>query len=237
METTPNEAPVAPEVKSEATPNTTPEPAQAPDMHGFTSEQLADMEKFFKSQGGYEKVKSRISNPQNYSEPKVEQNVLNTPAPKVEAQAQPSQASEPYMPPTGAMTLQEVALENYFENLAKKEKYAGIAKEIASGEILNEMQNLGIRAVNRDGSINPKELFGFLDLKAQTVVAKQTSATPEASAAPTVDYVPFDEKNMNMQQAMAILQQDSALRRSGKAGNPDVAKAEEYMKNILNSKK
>ena len=70
MADTPNEAPVAPEAKSEATPtNTNPEQAKeqeapaAPDMHGFTSEQLADMQKFFQANGGYDKVKSRISNP------------------------------------------------------------------------------------------------------------------------------------------------------------------------------
>ena len=84
MENTPEAAGVAQAPQTEATPiiNSTPAPAQiqtsapvAPDMHGFTSDQLADMKKFFDSQGGYEKVKSRISNPQNYSEPAQKPNL------------------------------------------------------------------------------------------------------------------------------------------------------------------
>ena len=63
----PAEAPKAPE--SEATPNTNQEQQAAPDMHGFTSDQLAEMQKFFEANGGFDKIKSRISNP----EPKVEQ--------------------------------------------------------------------------------------------------------------------------------------------------------------------
>ena len=64
MENTPEAAGAVPAPQTEATPtNSNPEPAQVPDMHGFTSEQLADMQKFFQANGGYDKVKSRISNP------------------------------------------------------------------------------------------------------------------------------------------------------------------------------
>lgn len=240
MENQPEAAGAAPAPQTEATPtNSNQEPAQAPDMHGFTSEQLADMKKFFEANGGFDKIKAKISNPTPAQpQPNLDATqALRNQQEQMKAPTQPSQASEPYTPPTGAMTLQEVALENYFERLAKKEKYAGIAKEIESGEVFKEMQDLGIRAVNRDGSINPKELFGFLDLKAQTVVAKQTSTAPEAAAAPTVDYAPYDEKNMNMQQAMAILQQDSVLRSRGMGGHPNASQAEEFMKKTLNPQK
>ena len=55
MENTPEAAGAAPAPQTEATPtNSNPEPAQAPDMHGFTSEQLADMQKFFQANGGYD---------------------------------------------------------------------------------------------------------------------------------------------------------------------------------------
>ena len=82
----PAEAPKAPE--SEATPNTNPEPQApvVPDMHGFTSDQLAEMQKFFAANGGFDKIKSRISNP----EPKVE-----TPA-QPAPQAQPQQPQQPH---------------------------------------------------------------------------------------------------------------------------------------------
>lgn len=244
MDNTPEAAGAAPAPQTEATPiNTTPEQAPAtpaPDMHGFTSDQLADMERFFKSQGGYEKVKSRISNPQNYSEPKVEQNVLNTPAPNLPSQEmQPqAQAEQPaYRAPAGSITPQEFLAQQYFGALAREEKYASIAKEVESGAVLKDMAALNIRPINQDGSINDTMVRRYLDLKAQTVVAKQTSAVPEASAAPTVEYAPFDDNNMDMNSAMAVLQQDSMLRSRGLAGNPQAAKAEEFMKKMLNGQK
>lgn len=233
MENSP-EAPVAPEVKSEATPNTNPEPAKAqeapaaPDMHGFTSEQLADMQKFFQANGGYDKVKSRISNP--------------TPAPTEEQKPvepeRPVLHQEPeYKTPAGSITRDEYFTKRYFLDLASEEKYAGIAKEIASGEVLKEMASLGIRAVNQDGSINASVVNDFLDLKAKTVPAKQSSAMPEAAAAPTVDYVPVGESIKSMEEARAVIMQDMQLKRSGQAGHPSVQKAEEYLRNALSNGK
>lgn len=228
----PAEAPKAPE--SEATPtNSNSEPAQAPDMHGFTSEQLADMQKFFEANGGFDKVKAKISNPT--PAPAEEQKPVE---PARSAQpVQPAQQEGPYTPPAGAMTLQDIAIKNYFERLAEKQEYSGISKEITDGTILKEMDNLGIRAINRDGSINPKELFGYLDLRAKTVPAKQTSSMPEASAAPTVDYIPVGETIESMDQAQKILMQDTQLRRQGKAGHPSVKMAEDYMREVLSGKK
>lgn len=232
MENSP-EAPVAPEVKSEATPNTNPEPAKAqeapaaPDMHGFTSEQLADMQKFFQANGGYEKVKSRISNP--------------TPAPAEEQKpvepAQPVAPQEPeYRAPEGSITAQEFLAKQYFGALAHEEKYAGISKEIANGELLKEMAAFNISPLNRDGSINDQMVRRYLDLKAQTVAAKQTSSVPEASAAPTVDYIPVGDKITSAQQASQVLLQDSQLRARGLAGHPSAKLAEDYMKELLNKK-
>ena len=234
MENSP-EAPVTPEVKSEATPNTNPEPAKAqeapaaPDMHGFTSEQLADMQKFFQANGGYDKVKSRISNP--------------TPAPTEEQKpvepAQPAAApQEPeYKAPAGSITRDEYFTKRYFLDLAGEEKYAGIAKEIASGEVLKEMASLGIRAVNQDGSINASVVNDFLDLKAKTVPARQSGAEPEAAAAPTVDYVPVGDSIKSIEEARAVIMQDMQLKRSGQAGHPSVQKAEEYLRNALSNGK
>ena len=238
MDNTPEAAGAAPAPQTEATPiNTTPEQAPAaPDMHGFTSDQLADMKKFFESNGGFDKIKAKISNP----EPKVEQNVLNTPAPNLPNQEmQPqAQAEQPaYRAPAGSITPQEFLAQQYFGALAREEKYAPIAKEVESGAVLKDMAALNIRPINQDGSINDTMVRRYLDLKAQTVVAKQTSAVPEASAAPTVEYAPFDDNNMDMRSAMAVLQQDSMLRSRGLAGNPQAAKAEEFMKKMLNGQK
>ena len=240
MENTPEAAGAAPAPQTEATPtNSNPAPA-APDMHGFTSDQLADMKKFFDSQGGYEKVKSRISNPQNYSEPvqpqqpnldatyamKKEEDMLKAPQPE----------APKYQMPAGSITRDEFLAQQYFGALAKEEKYASIAKDVENGAVLKDMAAFNIRPINADGTINDAMVRRYLDLKAQTVVAKQTSAMPEASAAPTVDYVQFDENNMDIRKAAAILQQDSALKARGQGGNPDAAKAEEFMKKILNKK-
>lgn len=233
MENSP-EAPVTPEVKSEATPNTNPEPAKAqeapatPDMYGFTSEQLADMKKFFEANGGFDKVKAKISNP--------------TPAPAEEQKLvepeKPVLPQEPeYKAPAGSITRDEYFTKRYFLDLAGEEKYAGIAKEIASGEVLKEMASLGIRAVNQDGSINASVVNDFLDLKAKTVPAKQSSAMPEAAAAPTVDYVPVGESIKSMEEARAVIMQDMQLKRSGQAGHPSVQKAEEYLRNALSNGK
>ena len=234
MDNTPNEAPAAP-AESVATPNTNPTPAEAPasapDMHGFTSEQLADMRKFYDNNGGWEKVKSRISNP----EPRVEQNVMNSPATTgVESTYQPQAQKPAYRAPAGSITPQEFIAQQYFGALSREEKYASIAKEVESGAVLKDMAQLNIHPLNDDGSINDTMVRRYLDLKAQTVVAKQTSTTPEASAAPTVDYAPYNESNMDMRQAMAILQQDSALRSRGMGGHPNAAQAEEFMKKTLN---
>ena len=235
MDNTPNEAPAAP-AESVATPNTNPTPAEtpasAPDMHGFTSEQLADMRKFYDNNGGWEKVKSRISNPEPIH--KIDQTptqaVDQTPTQAVQPQAQ----RPAYRAPAGSITPQEFIAQQYFGALSREEKYASIAKEVESGAVLKDMAQLNIHPLNDDGSINDTMVRRYLDLKAQTVVAKQTSTTPEASAAPTVDYAPYNESNMDMRQAMAILQQDSALRSRGMGGHPNAAQAEEFMKKALN---
>jgi hypothetical protein len=230
------EAAVTPEVKTEATPNTNPEPAKeqeapaAPDMHGFTSEQLADMKKFFEANGGFDKVKAKISNP-------APAQAEEKPAEPVRPAA-PVSAEEPaYKAPAGSITRDEYFTKRYFLDLASEEKYAGIAKEIASGEVLKEMADLGIKAVNQDGSINASVVNSFLELKAKTVPAKQSSAMPEAAAAPTVDYVPVGETIRNAEEARQVIMQDSQLRARGMAGHPAAQKAEEYLRNMLSPEK
>ena len=221
----PAEAPKAPE--SEATP-TNDNASTQPDMHGFTSDQLAEMQKFFAANGGFDKIKSRISNPEPKAEPV-----------KDEAQEQPAQAPEQpqqpeYRAPEGSITAQEFLAKQYFEALAHEDKYSPIAKEIASGELLKEMAAFNIQALNRDGSINDQMVRRYLDLKAQTVPAKQSGAEPGASNAPTVDYIQVGEQINNLEEAYAVIRQDSQLKRSGMAGHPSVAKAEEFIKKALN---
>lgn len=214
----------APAPQTEATPiNSNPAPAM-PDMHGFTSDQLADMRKFYDANGGYDRVKSRISNP----EP------APAPAPAPEPQYEPRPEPVYHGPAAGSITAQEFLAQQYFGALAREEKYAPIAKDVESGAVLKDMAAFNIHPINDDGTINDRMVRRYLDLKAQTVAAKQSSSAPEASSAPTVDYVPFSDQVTDMRQAMAVLQQDSQLRSRGMGGHPQAAAAEEFMKKQLN---
>ena len=126
MENTPNEAPAAAPAESVATPNNN---STQPDMYGFTSEQLADMKKFFDNNGGYDKVKSRISNP--------------TPAPVQEQKpVEPERPVEPekpaYRAPAGSITPQEFLAQQYFGALSREEKYANIANRAGHKQQYNE---------------------------------------------------------------------------------------------------
>jgi hypothetical protein len=238
MENQPEAPAAAPAAESVATPNINPTPAaapaQAPNMYGFTSEQLADMRKFYDNNGGYEKVKSRISNPAP-AQPQPNLNATQA------LQNQQEQMKAPVQPtttaPKGSITAREFLAQQYFSALSREKKYEPIAREVETGAVLKDMAAFNIRPINDDGSINDTMVRRYLDLKAQTVTAKQTSATPDAGAAPTVDYAPYNENGMDMKQAMAILQQDSALRSRGMGGHPNAAQAEEFMKKTLNPQK
>ena len=214
----PAEAPKAPE--SEANQPTNTEQIQAPDMHGFTSEQLAEMRKFYDANGGFDKVKSKISNPEKPTERLAEE-----PQKKEEPTSPQAQPVEQPKAPEGSITAQEFLAKQYFQALAGEEKYAPIAKGIANGEYLKEMAAFGINALNQDGSINDQKVRMYLDLKAQTVPARATSSEPNASPAPTVNYVDVGEKIDNIDQAYQVLMQK---------GHPKMQAAEEFIKNHLN---
>ena len=221
----PAEAPKAPE--SEATPTTNPEPAQAPDMHGFTSEQLADIDKFFKANGGFDAIKSKISNPAPAPAPEKAE---PTSQPQVQPVEQPK-----YQAPAGSITAQEFLAQQYFQSLAKDPKYEGISEQVANGEVLKEMAAFNIQPLNQDGSINDQMVRRYLDLKAQTVPAKATSTEPNASNAPTVEYISVGEKISDLNQAYEVLSQDAKLRRQGLSGHPRIADAEAFIKEQLNT--
>lgn len=204
------------------------EQAQQPDMQGFTSEQLADMKKFFDANGGYDKVKSRISNP-----PKAEEKQSEPQVQQPQQQQQPQTQQPAYQPPEGSITANEFMAQQYFQGLSHEEKYAPIAKEIADGSVLKEMSEFGIQAMNQDGSLNDKKVRMYLDLRAKTVPAQPTGTEPNASSAPTVDYVQAGE-NLNADEAYKILSQDAELKRAGLAGHPRIADAEAFIKSQLN---
>lgn len=234
MDSTPNEAPAAAQAaESVATPNTNENAAQAPampDMHGFTSEELAEMRKFYDNNGGFEKVKARISNP----EPKSPEQPVQAQA-QAPAQQQPvAQPQQPMRTPDGMLSRNDLLMRGYYERLAGEEEFKPIAKEIIGGDVLKEMEMLGINPTDSNGFIDDRKIRAFLSIKAKTVPASQANSMPEASSAPTVDYVQVGDTIENMAQARAVIMQDSQLRASGLAGHPSVAKAEEFLRNALN---
>lgn len=222
--TAPAEAPKAPESVETPTTNTeTTAAPQAPDMHGFTSEQLADMKKFFDNNGGFDAIKSKISNPQPAQAPEAQKT-----EPTSQPQAQPVE-NPTYKAPEGSITAQEFLAQQYFQNLAKDPKYASISDGISKGEYLKEMAAFGINAINPDGSINNQKVRMYLDLKAQTVPAQPTSSEPNMSNAPTVEYVQVSgDKITNMQDAYRVLAQDIQLKKIGQS-HPLIDEAEKFI--------
>lgn len=220
----PAEAPRAPESETvqNINPATTPAPeaAQVPDMHGFTSEQLADIDKFFKANGGFDAIKSKISNPQKT----IESQVASVQQMETQPQVQPVEQPQ-YRAPEGSITPQEFLAQQYFQGLSRDPRYQTISEQIASGEVLKEMSAFNIKPLNQDGSINDTMVRRYLDLKAQTVPAKPTETEPNSSAAPTVDYVDVGEQITSLDQAYQVLMQP---------GHPKITMAEEFIKKSYN---
>ena len=239
MADTPNEAPAAP-AESVATPNTHPtQPQDAqpqapsqPDMHGFTSEQLADMKKFFDNNGGFDAIKSKISNPAPAPAPAPAQEQK----PVEPAQSAAAPQEQEYKAPAGAINQNDWFVKDYFEKLADR-KYNNISDYIYSGKVLTDMAELGIQYLLPNGAIDAEKVNKFLTMKSETAPAKQSGAVPEAAAAPTVDYVPVGESIKSIEEARAVIMQDMQLKRSGQAGHPSVQKAEEYLRNALSNDK
>ncbi len=232
-ENAPAEAPQAPESENNANTNTNAEQAQQPapeqkpdeqpDMHGFTSEQLAEMKKFYDANGGFDRVKQKISNPEKPAEKPAESEKPSEPEKPAE---QP--AGQPATPPKGAITADEMMAKYYFEQLSKQEKYEPIAKQIADGSLLAEMKSLGIEIRNPDGSFNDAKINTYLGIKAQTVPAKQNTTSPaEGSAAPTADWADVGEKITSAEQAYKVITQP---------GHPKTADAEAFLKEMFNKK-
>ena len=226
--TAPAEAPQAPE--SVATPiNTNPEPAQAPqmpDMHGFTSEQLAEIDKFFKNNGGFDAIKSKISNPTPAPQPQAPSQPAQ-PAPQAQTtEEQPTQPTTPQVP-EGYWSPSDINAMYYRQTLINDPKYVSIKEYIEKGDFIKDMQTMGMPTVDKYGNINNANIHRFLDLKAQTVPA-QTANMSTASATPTVTYTEVGEK---------ITSRDDAMKVIAEAGHPRRAEALEYLAQSIGLKK
>lgn len=231
MADTPTEAAApAPAGETVATPtNTNTEPVKAPetnsvDLHGFTQEDLAGMRTFIDNNGGWDKIKSRISNPEKPVEKPVENSQpQKQEEPTSHTQAQPVESQQPL--PKGARTNEDLMAEYYFRTLSEKPEYAAISEDIKLGNVLVEMDKLGINYRYPNGAWNDERINEYLKLKAQTVPAKPTESEPNASAAPTVNYVEVGDKIDNIDQAYKVLMQPN---------HPKMQMAEEFIKNHFN---
>lgn len=234
MDNTPEAAPQG----TEATPQTTnPEPTQAPEINaeqvakflGTDTETFGKFQKFVEANGKFDsafsKMKADISNPQPQKAAEAPQ-TASEPQNDNQPTSQPTQAPEAIKTPQGAITAQEFLAEQYFKSLAGEEKYSNISDGIRNGDYLKEMAAFGIQALNQDGSINDQKVRMYLDLKSQTVPAKPTETTPDASSAPTVTYTEVGENG--------ITSVDEAYKILMEGGNPNMKAAEDYIKNYLN---
>lgn len=236
-------APEAAAQTTEATLNTNSNPVEAApaveqpaaDLHGFTDDQLAEMAKFIDANGGYDKAfstfKSRISNPAPVEPAQPAQQPVQQPV------QQPQQVEQPaYQTPQGYVTPQEFMAQTYYNQLANEEAYAPIADKIRSGEMFQEMGKFGIRPMDERGNINDTQVRQFFDLYSKTVPATP-AATPDAAAAPTVDYIPTENGITSFDQAARIIAQSNELKARGIAVHPELNAAEEFIKNSLGGKK
>lgn len=230
-------APITP--APEAAPAPAPEqPAQAPvtapvegaSNNYFTNDQLTEMQRFIENNGGYDKawarMKEGISRPQPQPEAPQAPSTPQMPQQPTQAPQAPQNGSQEVR--AGSYSLEEIAAQQYFDRLASEEKYASIANEIRSGEVLKGLRDFNINPIS-DGRVNDGDIRKYLDLYAATKPATQTSVTPQDGA--RVDYynVP-DEKAMTYEQATQIELQNVRLRAAGQPEHPLTARAKEVVK-------
>jgi hypothetical protein len=230
MDNTPEAPTDATQAPASVTPTpTSNEPAQAPQPAidlGLTAEQAEKFKTFIANSGGFDnafsKLKTDVSTPKSTQPAPTPETQPSAPT----SQPQPQAPAQPqYKAPEGSISPQDFLAQQYFAGLAQDPKYAAIADQIANGSVAKEMAAFNINAMNQDGSLNDKMVRQFLDLKAQTVPAKATSSEPDASAAPTVNYVEVGDQITSLEQAYQVIMQP---------GHPATQKAEEFIKNSYN---
>lgn len=221
----PAEAPQAPESVADTSTNSNSAPA--PDMHGFTSEDLAGMRTFIDNNGGWDKIKSRISNPTQTTEPAQPAQTQEQPQAQTQPQEQAPAQAPTGRPPKGYASLQELSVERYFKDLAADPKYANISEQIANGEVLKEMASMGMKPIDDDFNINVEQLNSYLSLKSAATPTKPTSSEPNNT--PTVDYIQVGENITDMNQALAVYDQSMKAQAKGLPAHPAFEQAKKYI--------
>ena len=226
MDTNPTPAPAGTEATPTNlnTPETTPAqpqaPAPAPVDLGLSAEQAEQFKRFISSNGGFDtafaKLKQDVSTPAQPVQPAGQ------------PQPQPQPQPEPYKVPDGFVTQEELNIQRLFGDLARQDKYASISEQINNGDVLKEMAKLGMRPIDDHSNVNMEQLTHFLDLKAASVPAPQTTAP--ITNTPTVDYIEVGDNITNAEQAYQVLNQSLEARKLNQAPHPAEAKAREFLK-------
>ena len=209
--------------------------AQVAKYFGTDTETLDKFRKFVEANGQFdtvfEKVKSKISNPEpRQVEPQIVQVPTNNPqqVPTNNPLQVPTNNPQQFTDPN-VVDMNTIELRRYFRDLSEDPKYASIKDDIKNGVALKEMYELGMTPLV-NGGVREDKVYKFLDMKAKGAPAPQTSSEPEASPAPTVGYIPVGENIESKSQALQILQQNVQLKAMGQAEHPATAKAKEYLK-------
>lgn len=220
----PSPAPAEPSVANQTNSNPAPVPAEVPAEPQITAEQVAKFfgttpeaitksKTFADNNGGYDKVfaerKQAITDPDKKAEAQPQQ-----PAKQPSPQSQQSQAQAQEAPkqpqsqklPDGVASLQELAMQQFFENLSQKKEYANIADEIKDGSFLKQMQEMGMNPIDANNNINIKQVNQYLGMYSKTKPAVTPSTPMEGSGtAPTNNYAEVpDGKFTSISQAQEI---------------------------------
>lgn len=224
---TDNEAPVT----------TAPAEATAEQVAKFLGTDVETLEKFTKftaNNGDFNKAFSKL---------KIDISAPNTEkAPEPVENPQPAQPQQPaQQPETAEQTLntlskgfvspQAFLTRQYFNTLAREEKYAPIAKDIESGSVIKEMEEFGIHPTDAQGNFNDNQVRKFLDLKAQTVPA--TPSVVEPSTTPTVTFTDIEGDITSFEQAQKVFMESVSSRAQGKGEHPRLEEAKKFLANSL----
>ena len=196
---------------------------------GLTAEQAKAFKTFIDNNGGFDKSFQKLKTAVTA---RKETQPAQPVAPQVEQPAQPAQPVQPEQTqpqpqpatiPEGFLTPQDIMAQQYNSALMNQEGYAGIKDYISKGEYLTDMRKMGMTPIDNNGNINDAVIRQFLDLKAQTVPAPQSS-TPVTNI-PTKTYVEVDGDITTMEQALSISSQGP--------NHPQYQKALEFARNNI----
>lgn len=220
-----------PQETAGATNNATPEV----NLHGFTESELENMRVFFDNNGGFEGVKSRLSNPQKYANQQPQPEAQpQTQQPQPQAQPQPQPQPQPQTTnqvPEGYYSQSELGFDRYMSDLANSDKYRPLHDYISGDDgkqLLDDLKSFNIQPMDSQGNINVGGITKFLDLKVQTVPAQQDSVEP--SSTPTADYIQVGDEIKSFDEAARVISQSHVLKAQGKPAHPAYDKALEFLK-------